>query len=280
MLLPTEQAPVVPGTLPWARERLRGLIGASADPRRFLGIVHDGPPASKARARWARTSQRAYTPASTRTEEEALAWAFFQGGFPEGPFLGNVAILAVFYRPNHQRIDADNLMKLVLDAGTRAGLWRDDSQITTQGAIVEYDPAHPRTIVVCCDSTSTLAGGLDAQEICRTCGTRFVAAGRQRRGQAKWCSRACRMTLAVPVPCATCRQPFKRRNSKAVHCSNPCRLQALAASHRTHATCRRGHPYEEATTLMMRDGRRRCRICSALVARSRRSRVTPLTGNG
>lgn len=34
-----------------------------------------------------------------------------------------------FYPPDRRRRDLDNLLKAVLDAGTKCGVWRDDSQV-------------------------------------------------------------------------------------------------------------------------------------------------------
>lgn len=116
-------------------------------------VVHEGQPERKQRPRFGRG--RAFTPEQTERAETALAWAI-RAQLHGRMFTGNVAVLATFYRSNRQRIDADNLMKLVLDAGTRAGAWRDDCQVTLQLAALELDALHPRTELVIAECASTL----------------------------------------------------------------------------------------------------------------------------
>lgn len=106
-------------------------------------LTLEGKPERKERARRNSATGRWYTPSKTRVAETAVAWQLKT----LRPYLRNVAVACVFYRPNRQPIDVDNLTKLVLDAGTKAGLWHDDRQVTAQLALLEYDPARPRTEV-------------------------------------------------------------------------------------------------------------------------------------
>lgn len=136
---------------------MRGVL-RDHDSSQIVAFVHEGAPVSKARARWSRKGHF-YTPDTTQGAEEALAWRFRE--VVKGrPWKGNVALAAVFFRPNHQRIDADNLMKLVLDAGTKAGVWDDDCQVTHQIAVIEKDAAKPRTVI----ALSAVSGSLDRSE--------------------------------------------------------------------------------------------------------------------
>jgi hypothetical protein len=189
-------------------------------------------------------------------------------------FSGNVAVLAVFYRQNLQRIDSDNLMKLVLDAGTQAGIWKDDSQVTVQGAILELDEKNPRTIFVACDCPSTLVRGEDAMTACDACGKKFFRGGKA-RAVARWCSRACASTLSEPVSCSHCGAEFRRTNAKTIYCSVACRGAAVSkralAVRAARTTCRLGHDLAGENVHVLSNGARRCRACNASGARKYRS---------
>lgn len=211
--------------------------GRLGDDMWLIAFTHYGDPASKARARWSSKSHRTYTPAKTVAAQELLEEAFRKA--LNGQRLeGNVAIAAVFYRPNHQRIDADNLMKLVLDAATKAGVWIDDSQVTAQASVVELDAELPRTIVAIGPTASTLNRG-ELTQVCPRCGKRFrVVRSIKPR---KYCSRSCAQPTSV-ARCARCGEPFKRRSAGQRYCSRTCaqrdplHRQAIASS-RPHPTC-------------------------------------------
>lgn len=111
----------------------------------------EGPPQSKQRARRGKGGHW-YTPRATRDAELAAAWQLRRlGRFP-----ANVALACVFYMPTRRPCDGDNLLKLVLDAGTKAGIWHDDRQVTATVAVVEYDPARPRTEVAAGTHSSSM----------------------------------------------------------------------------------------------------------------------------
>lgn len=235
-------------------------------------VVVDGDPPSKARARW-NASRKPYTPKKTIEGEKRYAAAFER----VTRFEGNVALCCVFYRSTHQRVDVDNMLKAVLDAGTRAKLWHDDSQVTALLGIVEHDRDRPRAVVAFGEHTSSLTRGINALVPCEACGTLFFPGGR-RRETARWCSRGCRMTLAELIDCPSCGQPFKRRSGNQQFCSGACRGAARSAAaaearaQRTH--CRHGHLLDEENTHVLADGRRRCRRCQAEAARRARTRKT------
>lgn len=135
-----------------------GMLLAIEGRESELAFVFDVPPQSKARARTVQTRRgpRTFTPIATRTAEEHMAWAWklHRRG---RVFDGNLAVACVFYMPTRRRVDGDNMIKLVLDAGTKAGVWHDDSQVTTKLLRVELDRDYPRTEVALCRSISTLA---------------------------------------------------------------------------------------------------------------------------
>lgn len=211
-----------------SRDRFRALgmlRSVGALDHQMMVVVHDGDPASKARARIVRG--HAYTPAKTTAAQKSLAERMVGVRF-----LGNVAVACVFHRSNRQRIDIDNLMKLVLDAATQADVWDDDSQVTAVVAALEHDPGHPRTVVAFAPHTSTMLRGPDSLPRCAACGNVFDPYGQPRR---RHCSRECRMTLAEPVPCPQCGVPFKRRTGNNKYCSVACR--GLAARRRKYCEC-------------------------------------------
>lgn len=156
---------------------------------RLAYVVIPGPPWSKSRPRFTRNG-RTYQPAGDRDAEERTG-SFLKKAVPE-QFPGNVGMVCLFYRPNHQRIDADNLLKHVCDSGNGI-LWKDDSQCTGILGILELDAENPRTVVVVGEHTSTLTRGVDDTVPCAICKTPI----QRRRGKGdrsktiKTCSREC-----------------------------------------------------------------------------------------
>lgn len=189
---------------------LRGLL-RDYDSQQIVSFVHEGAPASKARARWNRIQQRFYTPASSSGPQQALSWAF-KAAVKGEPWRGNIALVAIFFRPNHQRIDGDNLMKLVLDAGTKAGVWGDDCQVTHQVSVIEKDALRPRTVIAMSPVGSSLDRNQTVELSCVRCGKSFTRMRTAIAGRTpKYCSPACvatPLTSARPAefqrPAATC----------------------------------------------------------------------------
>lgn len=116
----------------------------------LIAFAHDAVPIAKERPRVVHSARgtRTHTPERTAAAEEHLAWAFKLATQGRAPLLGNLGMVCVFYRPDRRRIDADNMLKLVCDAGNIARVWGDDAQVTTKLARVELDKDHPRTEVV------------------------------------------------------------------------------------------------------------------------------------
>lgn len=135
--IPTEIAVVtIPGA-PQALERARGTIRTRFTPKGPKQFVKN------------------YTPKRSRQAELTLADEFAQVS-PRPFCYSNIALACVFFRPDRRILDLDNLQKLVMDAGTKASLWQDDSQVTATVARLELDAATPRTVIGLCRMTSTL----------------------------------------------------------------------------------------------------------------------------
>lgn len=162
---------------------LAAAVAADTDSMSML--VMEGTPTSKKRPRVLR-SGRTYSP--SQVEEERLAWLLKARRWPKRT--GNLAVGAIFYRPNHQRIDVDNMLKLVLDAGTKAGLWVDDAQITALLGVVEYDKENPRTVLVVAEHRSSLDRSPSRlEQVCERCGKTFKNPDKKKNR--RFCSLAC-----------------------------------------------------------------------------------------
>lgn len=116
-------------------------------------ITVPGAPYSKSRPRFSRHGGRAYHDPKDKVAEQSTA--VYLKATVRQQFTGNVALACLFFRPDRQRIDADNLLKHVCDAGNGI-LWVDDCQCTAISGVIEYDKAEPRTVVAVAPHTSTL----------------------------------------------------------------------------------------------------------------------------
>lgn len=121
-----------------------------------LTFVHLGEPVPMERPRFTKLPDgrvMAYTSKRSRASVEALRQTFVTALGQRDAFPDTVAAVLLFYRETLQQADGDNLAKAVLDAGTRAHVWRDDSQVTHCTVVVAIDRDHPRTVVAiapCC----------------------------------------------------------------------------------------------------------------------------------
>lgn len=165
-----------------AAEAMRLFLAPQAAPELTFGTVMLGPPHSKTRPRFA--EGRTYKTAEDETAEQQTAW-WLRRIFTT-PLTGNLALGAIFYRPNRQEIDTDNLIKHVCDAGNGIA-WVDDAQITAVYGRIELDADHPRTVLVVAPHVSSMLRGTDNVRPCDGCGMPFTPP----REAAKYCSRPC-----------------------------------------------------------------------------------------
>ena len=240
---------------------LRGII-RHQDPHDLVVFVHDGVPCSKARARWHLKQQRFYTPQPVIDGEKRLS-AQYESAVPDRPWTCNIAIVAVFFLPDHRRIDADNLMKLTMDAATRANVWEDDSQVTAQAAFIELDAVRPRTVIALCPTISSLSRYRAQTFKCLACGTtfvrdRFAIAHKTRR----YCSPSCAQKAQLAeASCPRCGTRFRRTEAGQTYCSATC--AEMPAARRVPNNLLRPKPTcADCGGILSRRGYTRCQHCA------------------
>lgn len=217
-------------------ERVMALLTAVAGD---LDDVHytlmEWEPASKARPRFGKGG-RTYTPAESRKAEARTA-AWLRRMFDE-PMSGNVAMACLFFRPNRQRIDVDNMLKHVCDAANEI-IWHDDSQVSAITGIVELDTERPRTLLAVAPHMSTMTRGTDATYPCAQCGRPIQMGGQTK--MRKTCSPECAARvrgfepLDIEIPCAECGKPFRRTTRAQRLCSPECRADRVRGRNRERA---------------------------------------------
>lgn len=237
-----------------AADVMRGLLGHFSVDRVVYTVIEGAPP-SKSRPRFGKGG-RVYTPLRDVVLEEADRMHFEGLVEDDGPFTGNAALVCLFFRPNMQRIDADNMLKHVCDAANGV-LWVDDSQVTGIAAVVELDAARPRTVVLAVPHTSSMERGSNRERSCAECGGQYVPTYRNAAYCGKACGLAARSPLREAVKCKQCGELFKRTTTTQVLCSSACRAASITGRNKARATDR---PYS------------RCSECDAQLAHRRGGR--------
>lgn len=249
---------------PGAEDMLRAtrlVIAIGGDDTDVHTLRIDGDPWSKSRPRHTRTGVTYTAPEDRAAESRTrriLTDALLQ------PMTGNVAMAAIFYRSNRQRIDADNLLKHVCDSAT-GPVWEDDCQVTAIVGVIELDADYPRTVVAFAPHDSTLTRGTDWTQDCGWCGNPFLVNSNQPKK--KYCGPVCSQRgrggqdLTVPIPCRQCGEPFRRTTTAQVMCSPGCRVASIRGRNKARASDR---PFSTCATcgapLAHRRGGR-CRSC-------------------
>jgi Holliday junction resolvase RusA-like endonuclease len=218
---------------------MRMLSAIASDPDEILVITLRGKPASKSRPRFGKGG-RVYSSQEQRAAERATAMQIRAA--VKSPMTGNVALACVFYRPNRQRIDVDNMLKHVCDAANGIA-WHDDSQVTSITGVVELDEENPRTVIAITQHATSMTRGADAVRGCAHCGAP-VSLIRKTGRAPKYCSPACRSVVSrvasiAERPCPHCRAASIRGSQKAAAAPfSKCSDCGAGLSHRRGGRCR------------------------------------------
>lgn len=213
-------------------ELLEALVPGCTEAK---SIIIEGPPPSKARARFTKRGG-AYHPGENRQAEQRTAWHLKR--ISPQPMTGNIALACIFFRPNRQRLDLDNLLKHVCDAATGV-VWIDDSQVTAVAGILELDAIRPRSVITFARHQSSLVRDLGRAVKCVLCGKEFQKKGSKPQ---LMCSRACQLEamagrnrsagFLVKTPCEVCGAPTSRPGVKKCR---PCWLSRYEPAHSQRA---------------------------------------------
>lgn len=232
-----------------------------------VNVVYDGVPESKARPRFA-SSGNVYTPAKTRQYETALGWLMKVGVTGRAPDAQRrYALRCIFYRPNRQRIDCDNLLKAVSDAATGV-VWKDDSQVVEVIGKLVVASARPRAEILI-----HYADDPAPRPLCPVCGKEVVT---YPSVSSVHCSLECwAATHRSEQTCVECGAQFTVKKwiaerSKGQFCSRRCsslhhgKTRTLSAGMSTWKCSECGGPVSHSDT-------KRCRSCVMATAK------TPIT---
>ena len=196
------------------------------------GRLEGNPKASEATAFNTKTG-RAYTPKGTRAAKQAVAWTI-KGMSSQWPInhsdIKEYGVQVVFYRSNYQKIDVDNMLKILFDGITRSGFWKDDSRVTeVLGRVIKgHKDPHTDFVIYTCDTAGRL-NECDNVEYtknppCLHCG--HPVSDSFRSSRRKFCSKECAYRhKAVKLVCPECNGEFyvaKSRAPKRKFCSLEC----------------------------------------------------------
>jgi Holliday junction resolvase RusA-like endonuclease len=116
-------------------------------------VMIRGRPHAKARPRF-RHDGATYPP--DQAAETTTAWHLRR--VVRAPLAGNIALACLFFMPDAHRVDSDNLLKHLCDAGNGVA-WADDCQVTATATDVQLDRQYPRTTLLIGAHVSTLTRG-------------------------------------------------------------------------------------------------------------------------
>lgn len=211
--------------------------------RRALCICMGGDPVPGARARV--TRRGVFYPERQVTYRKRLQSIYMGHGDPEGnptfpyysvnlkfnstimPAKGGFGVRAFFYKRNRQRMDVDNLLKMVMDAGNGI-LWEDDSQVMEAFGRIYVEPARPRIVVLIYHVEGDPALTRSMDKICTGCGKIYTPKNSERYYTQKYCTSKCwSESNRTEIVCAFCKELFTvpncyvpRRRDK--YCSRSC----------------------------------------------------------
>lgn len=78
---------------------------------------------------WRHVGQRVLLSREAKAYIDTVKRCVLASGLEGLPVTGKIAIEIAATKPDRQRRDLDNLLKITLDCCTKAGVWCDDSQI-------------------------------------------------------------------------------------------------------------------------------------------------------
>lgn len=139
-----------------AHARLQNLVDGNLPPG-VVSFVHEGTPIPAERVRYNPKAKTFFKGSRSREAGADMLYAFRVALNRRRPLADTVAMVAIFYLADRRRKDTDNLLKLVMDAGTKARVWLDDSQVIAQAVFLELDRERPRTVVALCPCVGTLS---------------------------------------------------------------------------------------------------------------------------
>lgn len=207
-----------------------------AEDNRVVVATYNGVPLGKQRPRFSRG--RVYTPNQTKVYEGNLQALFVEqlGTIsPDGE--RKFGLRCLFFRPNRQRIDCDNLIKAVSDAATGI-VWKDDSQVLEIIGRLYVACESPRTEILI-----HLIEDLSPRESCKQCGKQIIV---YPSVGTKFCSKKCwvanKRTL---LKCDGCGSQYlvpnnQARKKKQLYHRSFCTRQCAVAFYERKHTPKRG----------------------------------------
>lgn len=111
-----------------------------------IDVEIPGGTRAAARPRFDSRSGRTHNPRWYNNELERVKWLLTADRKLRRPVNGDVIVELQFYRDDRRRVDVDNLVKTMLDAGTGI-LWRDDDQVVGLHVRKVRGAARARTVM-------------------------------------------------------------------------------------------------------------------------------------
>lgn len=194
--------------------------------RKVVSIIYRGEAVS---ASVGFSGNKLYRSVDYTTYRDALGWLFKERiGGEWDIHRYSFGVRARFFLGNRRKVDIDNLLKPIMDAGTHI-IWADDSQITEIYSIVLRDDPTPRIEIL----IYAIEDFVDYHHLCLYCGKELH--GKEGYGGGltkKYCSNQCRdnaLRSGKERICEWCSKPFwsgrfkgqKRRVNKRF-CSRDC----------------------------------------------------------
>ena len=224
-----------------------------------LRVSIEAEPLSKKRARIGRNGGM-YTPQDTRDYETSLNLIMSNAvNSTEPDRASKFGLRCIFYRSNRQRIDCDNMIKVVADAATKTGvIWGDDNQV------IEIIG---RTFLACevphTDIVIYKVGNPFPHQKCPECGKEFITF---KSTNVKHCSAACASkSKHVTLICRECGEHFDIVQSMAKKRGGFCSRECSMRYHGRKKTQERGPQTwkcQDCGGPVSRKEYTRCRACS------------------